>query len=220
MIERMNFNIEVFKSREMDTNCYLIITEKGNLVIDPCVEYKKIEKYGKVDAVLLTHGHFDHFDKIDSYFNNNITFCMHRKCLEKIKYPDKNMSEQFGKPISFDLRNEKVVELTNRDRIEIHNLYIAVMMTRGHTDCSITYILDDIMFTGDFLFKGSIGRTDFYSSNMSRMLNSIDLLLRTFKNDYVILPGHGEETTLKEEKRTNYFLMKYGNGGENEFMQF
>lgn len=214
MFLRDKFKIEVFKSRSMDTNCYLIITDKGNILIDPCVEYKYVEKYGKIETILITHGHFDHFDKIHTYFNKGISFCMHRLCLEKIKDPAKNLSLDFGYPISYSMKDEKVVELTNRDRIDIFGISIAVMMTRGHSDCSITYILEDVMFTGDFIFKGSIGRTDFYNSNTSKMLSSIELLVNSFKKDYLILPGHGEDTTLNYEKENNFYLIKYGRGSK------
>lgn len=219
MYERKNYTVRVFTSRGMETNCYLIITPKGNIVIDPCVEYKLLEKYGKIDNVLLTHGHFDHFNKIESYFNKGIVFSMHHHCLEKIKDPEKNMSMQFGKPISFEMNNEKCLMISNRDILKLHDLEIKTILTNGHTDCCITYILDDLMFTGDFLFKGSIGRTDMYSSNISKMLNSLNMILREMKNDYIILPGHGERSTLDVERKTNIFLSRYTNGGNYEHPQ-
>lgn len=220
MFEGSNYKIDVFKSRQLDTNCYLISTPKGNVVIDPCVDYKTLSKYGEITTVLITHGHFDHFEKLETFLNKRISFGMHYKCLEKIRDSKKNLSSDFGKPISFNLRDETVVMLANRDLIEVHDMRIMVMSTRGHSDCSLTYILDDFIFTGDFIFKGSIGRTDFYSSNTSIMINSITNFLSYFREDKVLLPGHGEDTTLIHERRTNYYLKKYANGGDYEFFQY
>ena len=82
-----------------------------------------------------------------------------------------------------------------------------VIKTKGHTTDSVTYYFKkgQIMFTGDFLFKGTIGRTDMFGGNMEEMKQSIDKI-KKYPNDITIYPGHGPSTNLKYEKETNYFL--------------
>ncbi len=82
-----------------------------------------------------------------------------------------------------------------------------VITTKGHTEDSVTYYFknENTMFTGDFLFKNSIGRTDMPTGNISDMQYSLNKI-KTYPDDTIIYPGHGPSTTLKHEKETNYFL--------------
>ena len=79
------------------------------------------------------------------------------------------------------------------------------MYTPGHSDCSIMLIIDDYMFSGDMVFRGSIGRYDFYSSNYQSILESIERIKSLPKN-YTIYPGHGNRTSLEFEKRNNPYF--------------
>lgn len=161
----------------LQANCYILTIEKDNIIIDPGSEADKIKNSikGKVICILITHHHDDHTG-----------------ALEEIK-------ETFNCPI-YDFSN------LQEQKYQINNFYFEVIYTKGHTDDSITYYFykDKIMFTGDFLFKGTIGRTDLETGNVIEMQKSINKI-KTY-HDIKIYPGHGEETTINDEKQNNIYL--------------
>lgn len=204
-----NFKIKIFKSLDMDVNCYLIITKYGNIVIDPCVSYDKLSEYGSITTVLITHGHFDHFTSLNTYLNKNVIFMMSSKCLNKLNDSEKNLSKLFLRTLKVNLEGENIITLDgNEVNFKCCNIDLKAVAMPGHSDCSLIYILDNYIFTGDFIFNNSIGRTDFYTSNPSDMKKSISKFLSEMSNDYVLLPGHGSDTTLDYERKYNYYLRK------------
>ena len=176
----------------MEANLYLIKYDNTIIIIDPCIDYNKICKYidGKIDAILLTHGHFDHFEALDSYLNKNIPFYMHKDAYKKISSPVQNCSRFCNLEYIGILTNEKVYLIDEETKsVKIKNIDIKVMNTFGHTNCSLTYIIDNLMFTGDFLFKRSIGRTDLPTGNEVMMRLSLNKI-KTLKDNYDIYSGH------------------------------
>ena len=101
---------------------------------------------------------------------------------------------------------EKEIKLDTK----YYDFDISLILTPGHSDCSYTILIDDLLFTGDFLFKESIGRTDLYTGSSFIMNQSlkkiINLDLLKKNEDYYIYPGHGDYTTLNYEKKYNYYL--------------
>lgn len=209
MFEEKDFKIKIFKSLDMDTNCYLIVTKNGNIVIDPCVNYDILKEYGSVNTVLITHGHFDHFTSLKSYLNKKIIFIMSSKCLNKLNNSKMNLSELFLRPLKVDLEAESVITIDG-DEVDFTccNMQLKAIAVPGHSDCSLIYMLDKFIFTGDFIFNNSIGRTDFYTSSPSDMIKSISKFLFEMSSDYILLPGHGLDTTLDYERKYNYYLRK------------
>lgn len=199
--------IEKIVSNFLDTNCYLIITENNAAVIDPCIDLKQLEKKYKVNinAVLLTHGHIDHFYKISTYLNKEIVFYLHKEAIIKLNDSYKNCSSFIGEKISVDISKENIVKIHDSFKFELNGLEIKVLGTPGHTNDSVSFIIDNNLFSGDALFKEAIGRCDLPTSNALVMNSTIE----TFKNlkiNYSIYPGHGEDTTLDFEKTNNYYL--------------
>jgi len=96
--------------------------------------------------------------------------------------------------------------LEEGDVIKLGELELKVLHTPGHTPGSISIVLDDVAFTGDALFRGSIGRTDFAYGDQDELIRSITRKLFTLKDDTVIYPGHGEPSTIGEEKKSNPFF--------------
>lgn len=170
-------NIEIVKVGYLETNCYILRKENKVIVIDPGSEPDKIKtKIGqdKIEAILLTHSHFDHIGALSSFKDIKV-------------YSINNLKEQ---------------------EYKIGNFIFKVIYTKGHTSDSITYYFEKekIMFTGDFLFKESIGFIDEEKNgNMLDMNNSINLIKKYDKN-IIIYPGHGDKTILEEELENNPFF--------------
>lgn len=192
------------------TNCYVLYDEEEAIVIDPCIDYQFLKK--RIDnlpitKVLITHGHFDHINKLDTFFNKGISFYMDRRCLEKIADSEKNLSTMTDHPFQFDMNDEIVCLISDGQVIKTLGLELKVIQTFGHTNCSITYIIGNDMFTGDFLFKGTIGRCDLYSANTYDMMESLKKI-RKYRTNYHIYPGHGSDTFLFNEFSDNNYLKK------------
>ncbi|MDD3341253.1 MAG: MBL fold metallo-hydrolase [Bacilli bacterium] len=159
-------------------NCYLIEKEGHLLIVDPGDEAVRIkEQIGnrKVEAILITHHHFDHIGALEEL----------RTFYDVPVYSNDNLEEKEYKIGSFTF---------------------TVIDTKGHTDDCITFYFKEekVMFVGDFLFKGTIGRCDLENSSISDMKKSIEKIKEY--PDVIVYPGHGKETTLAEEKQTNPYL--------------
>ena len=167
-------NVKTIKVGYLQTKCYIIEKDNEALIVDPGDEANKIiDNIGNlnVKAILVTHHHFDHIGGLEELKNKYI--------VDVIDY-----------------------KKTNK-RINIGDFSFEIIDTKGHTNDSITFYFkeDNIMFTGDFLFKESIGRTDFENSNYIDMLNSIKLI-KTYNGNIKIYPGHGEFTCLDDERNS------------------
>ena len=162
----------------LEENCYILINNNDCLVIDPGDDFNIILEEIKnynLLAILITHHHFDHVGALDELLN----------------YKDV--------PI-YDYKIEE------KD-YEINNFKFKIIKTHGHTDDSITFYFyeDNTMFTGDFLFKESIGRTDLPTGDNILMKQSLETI-KKYPQEIKIYPGHGEDTTLEYELTYNYFL--------------
>lgn len=168
------------KTGYLQENCYLLEKENNCLLIDPGDDYEEIKKLidGKnVVGILITHSHFDHVASVD------------------------NLVKEFNYPV-YNLENLQVGEN------KIQNFSFELIETFGHTMDSVSYYFkkEKKMFTGDFLFYGTIGRCDFIESNEEEMLKSIQKI-SSYEDDITVYPGHGRSTTLGREKKKNpYFL--------------
>lgn len=178
----------------LQTNCYILEGDGGCLVIDPGDEPEVVlSSFGdrKLVAILLTHGHFDHVGAVKALAEK--TGCAVYLCNEDKALP---VAMTGGTLFHTD---------TYTDVLHLCGLEISVLHTPGHTPGSVCLCCENAMFSGDTLFAGSIGRTDFPGSNPAKMLDSLNRLKALEKN-YTVYPGHGESTTLDEEKRYNPFL--------------
>lgn len=184
-------------------NCYVLHYNNEVIIIDPGKNATKIAKYvedtEKVVAIVLTHGHFDHIGAVDDlvdlyhcpvYLNkeDHILLNHEQNSMSGIKVKIKN------KPLNL-----------KEGKMKISQFELMIYHVPGHTPGCCLIIWQNNMFSGDFLFKQSIGRTDLFLSNDSLMKQSLKLLLE-FKQDYIVYPGHGPSSTLFEEIENNYFL--------------
>jgi len=182
---------------EYQTNCYIL---DDRFIIDPGVNATSwvVDNINNPKAILLTHGHFDHVWSV-------------AELKEKLQIPVYiHKDDEFM--LSEDIFNMGVPKckadiLVDEGIYEIDNTKIKFRHFGGHTPGSMTIEIDDIMFSGDFIFNGSIGRCDFPYSNQQDMKNSLKRFLE-INYDKIIYPGHGNKTTIKEEKKNikNYWL--------------
>ena len=188
------------------TNTYLLTINDECILIDPASKPEKlIEVLGnkKLLAILLTHGHFDHIKAVDGlvkeyncpvYINENDEYLIRNK----------NQGGEFG------LQNcpsiSVPVKFLKEESLTIGPFTFDIIFTPGHTKGSVCYKFADDLFTGDTLFKGSIGRTDLEGGS-ERDLRASLRILKELPDNIKIYPGHDEISTLEQEKAYNPFLV-------------
>jgi glyoxylase-like metal-dependent hydrolase (beta-lactamase superfamily II) len=193
---------------QLEANCY-VVTDEDSLqcaVIDPGDEVNTIMDYIednklKVEAILLTHGHFDHTGAAASVAEEtgadiwiNKADAMGATAEDSYKY----------------LAPDGTKFYSDGDVIEVGSLKFHVMETPGHSPGSVTLRCEDALFTGDTLFSGSCGRTDLPGGDMDTLMRSLKRL-GDMPGNYEVWPGHMDPTTLDIEKANNYY-MRYAKG--------
>ena len=197
--------ISVLPLGPLGANCYVVADEAAKLcaVIDPGGEGEQvataIANLGlTVQAILLTHGHFDHVGGVQA------------------------LRDATGAPVYMDKKDASLPpQLSGDQPTDFHDLAVEqpkpvgaitfeVLETPGHSEGSVCFLCreegaDDVLFTGDTLFQGSMGRTDFPGGSMGEMMESLKKL-SDLPGDYRVYPGHGGETTLDQERHYNPYL--------------
>ena len=193
----------------VETNSYIIKNGDVCFVVDPADDYKRImSRIGtsNLQFILLTHGHFDHVLALGSLKN---------------KYPDadiyigandENMLRNFAEQSSYigqklDNLTIPLVKVKQDSVIHFGNQNIRVIETPGHTEGSVCYLLNNILFSGDTLFYHTIGRTDFPGGDPIAMLDSLNKLA-DLPDKTIVYPGHGPDTTVGREKKYNPFFSR------------
>lgn len=196
-------------------NCYLVISEAGNAaLIDAPEGAERIlaaaEKNGaKIKKILLTHGHCDHIESLAEIAERTgAEVYIHELDAGKLTDNYTNLSEFFAGYQESVTPYSGAACLSDGDTVELDELTFTVLHTPGHSSGSVCYVIDDVMFSGDTLFKNSIGRTDMPDGNQIALFDSLKLLedYRGEHEDYRLLSGHGAESTLKRERDSNPFL--------------
>lgn len=192
----------------VQTNCYLLGDEETRqaAVIDPgdhgAALAKTLQEAGYQPVmVLLTHGHFDHVSGVRSFLKAAGSMPVY---LSEKDYP--LCPTGFGVSALDGLGELPEAKfLKEGDRLTLGSHTIHVLETPGHTPGGLTYQVENLLFTGDTLFAGSCGRTDFANSSLEAMLASLRKL-GELPGDYQVLPGHMNPSTLERERQYNPFL--------------
>jgi hydroxyacylglutathione hydrolase len=215
-------------------NCYVVATAPGTecVVVDPgkdavdgVAEIVRQHRLKPV-SILLTHGHIDHvWCVVPVAGTYDATAWLHPSDRHLLKDPMAGISPEsaammLGSGYSF-AEPDDVAELADGQHLELAGLRFEVDHTPGHTEGSVTfrtpYARDDVsevMFAGDLLFAGSIGRSDLPGGDHATMMETLRTKVLTLPDDIVVLPGHGEQTSIGRERATNPFLQGLAADGD------
>lgn len=192
----------------LGVNTYFLVNEqtKKAIVIDGGESYKKIKQTEldlgvKITALLLTHAHFDHAGNAKALQDDGIKVYISKLDAPKL-CNDLNLSSDFGR--KFDCLTPDYT-FDDGQVITIEGIEIKVILTPGHTDGSATFMVGNMLFTGDTLFLQSVGRTDFPTGDKNTLIASVKKLFE-LEGDYNVYPGHEDFTTLSHERKYNTFV--------------
>lgn len=193
-------------------NCYIIGDEdsKKGAIVDPGGDPDGILNLCNslgldIKYILLTHGHGDHIGGVfDLKEATGAQILMSSKDEYLVKGGNKILMPILRNIKEFDI-DEYIEE---NQTIKLGDIKISIIETPGHTPGGVTLKVDDILITGDTLFRGSIGRTDFELGSFEEIINSIKIKLLVFDDNIKVYPGHGPDTTIGDERRFNPFLNK------------
>ena len=183
----------------LGTNCYIVsgVSAREAVIIDPGADAERIRaalEGRRVAAVLLTHGHFDHTGALMGFPGAPVY--LHPLDAPMLSDPYLSVAQLVHDRKPRPTATEPVEEGT---RLTLAGLTFQVLHTPGHTPGGVTYMVGDALFTGDTLFQGSYGRTDFPGGSWETERASIQRLL-ALPGNYTVYPGHGPETTLAAER--------------------
>lgn len=200
--------IKQFIAGQLENNMYLVADEKTKkaVLIDASALIPEITNTVKelgidVEYILLTHGHFDHIMGLNSLkqaLNAEAVICK-----DDLVISD-NVNEftrLFGLPDSIPPVYEKYIN--DNDIINVGELKIKVIHTPGHTEGGVCYLIEDKLFSGDTLFRESVGRTDLFGGSFEKLSDSIKNKLFKLDDNIIVYPGHGYLTTIGHEKKYN-----------------
>ena len=198
--------IQSMQVGQLATNCYILIDEaaKKAAVIDPGDEADRILAQldgldAQVEYILLTHGHFDHTGAVVRLHDAlpQAKVYIHRADSMGTGFHVVPLADQVPGLLYYG----------DGDALALGSLTIHVIHTPGHTPGGVTLRVEDVLFTGDTLFYGSMGRSDFPGGNTAQLFASLKKLA-LLEGDYRVLPGHDMTTTLDRERKTNVFVLE------------
>ena len=186
--------IHIVDGPPLYTNCFLLVGDAGHAVaIDPAAaEERWVKALEENDAtlthILLTHGHYDHVGSVQAL---------------RARYGAR-LYMNAADAAQFDIKPDETY--TDFGTITVDDMAFQTIFTPGHTPGSTCIRCGDLLFTGDTLFAGDIGRTDLPGGSMPQMQESLAKLLKVIEGDPQVLPGHEEFSSFEEEKHSNPYL--------------
>ncbi|HEX2032317.1 MAG TPA: MBL fold metallo-hydrolase [Actinomycetota bacterium] len=200
--------LDVFADNPFGTNCWAVSADDSDeaVVVDPGFEPERVHAMvegssRRLTAVLATHGHVDHIAAVPGVARG-VPLYIHQA-------DEPALTDQrawgAGMPIDADLRPDEVRTVRDGDVLEFAGFRIEVLHTPGHTPGHVCYVTDGFAFSGDLVFRGSIGRYDFPNSSEADMLASLRRFLE-LTDRLLVYPGHGPETTVGYERVANEWL--------------
>ncbi len=197
---------------QIQANTFIVYKDGSDcaFVVDPGGDFEKIMAkindcgIKKVTHILLTHGHFDHIGAAAQLKKaTGAKVCIHENDLSMLSSAQDNLSVFFG--ITLD-KCEADIVLRGGETIKAAGMDVTVLHTPGHSKGGVCYITEGALFSGDTLFYRSCGRTDFPGSDEQEYNHTLNVTLRSLKEDYKVYTGHGISTTLFDEFRSNPYL--------------
>ena len=203
----MALQIETFFCPTMGANVYLAYQDGYGVIIDAGVDtpVSYAKEHGiEIEAVLLTHAHFDHVKMLDEIVS--ALGCSVYAGAQEVDWArdrEKNLAAMLGAKVA---PQTKLLPIVDGQKLELGAITVQAHHTPGHSPGGMTYEIENCLFTGDVLFRLTVGRSDFYGSNPGEMQQSLYALAHDFPEDAIIYPGHGDASTIGFEKQNNMFL--------------
>ena len=201
--------IGVLRLGQIGTNCYIFRREGGYRcgIVDPGDQGEQVarwlvDKGLEAEAVLLTHGHFDHILGIPGLreeWPDLPVYC------HPADWGEGDAASLFGQRFPTVRSFGDITPYREGDTVEVDGIRLEVLDTPGHTPGSVTLRAENVLFTGDTLFAGSMGRTDLPGGGEGEIMRSLKRL-GELEGDYQVLPGHEGQSTLERERSGNYCL--------------
>jgi glyoxylase-like metal-dependent hydrolase (beta-lactamase superfamily II) len=204
--------LEVFSDNPYETNCWLMALEGKDeaVVVDPGFHPERVHKLladaGKRPvAALATHGHFDHIGFAGDFCGSDIPFYIHKD--DELALTDPQAWGAGGQVPLVDVQDVRT--FVDGEVLAVAGFSLEVVHTPGHTPGSSCFRVDEFVFSGDLVFRGSVGRTSFPNSFPGDMVVSLRRFL-ALPDQLDVYPGHGPATTVRIERATNPFLRELG----------
>jgi hydroxyacylglutathione hydrolase len=196
---------------ELATNCYVVGCAKtgDGMIIDPggdadAILYAVEDMKLNIQTILNTHGHIDHIlANTEVKRATGAELVIHEYDAPMLVDPASNLSSFAASSVVSPPADRFLAE---GDKVKVGSIYFEVLHTPGHTAGGISLVWDALVFSGDTLFAGSIGRTDFPGGSLELLLHSIRTKLLSLPGETTVLPGHGPNTTIADERKWNPFL--------------
>ncbi len=190
------------------SHVFIIKRFDGAILIDPSHDIAAIENSLKgysLKAILLTHGHIDHTALIDRF---NVPIYMHKDDYLLMQDRDQSGAKELRMTLPKITSETDIRFIKDIDKIPFMDEELTVYHTPGHTKGSVCYLYRNELYTGDTLFKGSVGRTDLVGGSTVQLNKSLKRLMTELSQTIKIYPGHDGFTSLKDEKNQNDYLKK------------
>ena len=206
--------MKIFKGNENISHSYLVCRFDVCFLIDPSHHLedikKELETY-KLLGVLLTHAHHDHVDLIGEF---SVPIYIHKEDAHLLFEDKYNGYHPHTHP--YRKKDMNLVLIDHQTKIDFADGFIEVLHTPGHTKGSVCYFYQDKLFTGDTLFKDSVGRHDLYSGNLPDLKKSVIQIL-SLPSQVKVYPGHDDYTSIRQEQKNNPFYLKWIKQGNQQY---